>query len=151
MVAGYVGNDDCKVPYCHFCGLTLPTSFKLTGLCQGSIIDTEYLLDIAKDGEVLEFSGFSQTDIKKNEDSNKWEIVDVLDSSIVRARTVEKSSSDREYPLGAMSWMSLNDSCGAGVTKFKISECEKVGTDFEESNLALFNSRMSLHAMMVVA
>ena len=123
---GYVGNDDCEVPYCHFCGLSLPISFKLTGLCQGSIIDSDYFLNIAENGEELEFSGFGQTDIKKNADTKEWEIVDVLDASLVRARADMKTSSSREYPFGSVSWVTLNDSCSVGLNQYKLSECEKV-------------------------
>ena len=84
----------------------------------------EYLLNIDEEGESLEFSGFSRTDIRKNNDT--WEIVDALDGNIVMARTVEKSISSREYPLGTMEWESLNDSCGLGIHQLKVSECEKV-------------------------
>ena len=87
----------------------------------------EYLLNIGQKGEELQFSGFSRTDIKKNKEINKWEIVDVLDASIVRARSVEKSSPTREYPLGVVQWESLNDSCGTGRNEFKISQCGQVG------------------------
>ena len=123
---GYVGGDDCEVPYCHICGLSLPIHFKLAGLCQDSIVDSEYFLNIADTEEELEFSGLGQTDIKKNADTNQWEIVDALNHSLVRARTAIKSSSSREYPFGAMFWMSLNDSCGDGLAKYKLSKCRQV-------------------------
>ena len=126
-VKGYIGNDNCAVPYCHFCRLTFPSNFKLTGLCHGSMVDSEYFLNFDQHLEALEFSGFGLTDIKKNYTTNHWEIVDSLDSSIVRARTVEKSSPDREYPLGVMEWISLNDNCGSeSVKELKISQCKKV-------------------------
>ena len=126
MYMGYVGNDDCEVPYCHFCGLSLPINFKLIGLCKGSIIDSQYFLNIDGTGKELEFSGYGQTDIKKNEESGEWEIVDVLDSSIVRAKADMKTSSSREYPFGVVSWKTLNDSCGGEIADYKLSGCSKV-------------------------
>ena len=123
---GYVGSDDCEVPYCHICGLSLPIQFKLAGLCQDSNVDSEYFLDIADTEEELEFSGLGQTDIKKNTGTNQWEIVDALNHSLVRARTGIKSSSSREYPFGAMLWMSMNDSCNDGLAKYKLSKCGQV-------------------------
>ena len=123
-----MGNDDCNVPQCHFCGLNLPINFKLSGLCEGSIIDKEYALNIEEGGDTLEFIGVSGTDIKKNVDNNMWEIVDALDDTMVIARAVEKNKKG-EYPLGTKEWISINDSCGKGTIELKISQCEKVSPE----------------------
>ena len=122
------------MPYCHICGLSLPIRFKLSGLCQDSVIDSEYFLNIADDDKELEFTGLGQTDIKKNPDTNLWEIVDVLNSSLVRARTAIETSSGREYPFGSLSWKALNDSCDSLVTKYKLSKCSEVKDSFKIEN-----------------
>ena len=145
-----MGNDDCGVPYCHICALQLPVQFKLSGLCQDSVIDSEYLLKIDDSEEELEFIGLSQTDIKKNPDTNLWEIVDALNSSLVRAITAIESSSDRIYPFGAISWKSLNDSCAPVITKYKLSKCAQVRRLCNE-HIEVLAHRQSIVVMMVAA
>ena len=122
----FIGNDDCSVPYCHICSIAPPLRFKLTGLCKDSTIDSDYFLNFSPSNEHIEFNGLGSTDIIRNEESGTWEIVDVLNSKIVRAKVDGGSLSNRQYPVGTLSWSLLNDSCSSSTKKLKFSRCNQV-------------------------
>ena len=122
----YFGNDDCSVPYCHICSISQPLRFKLTGLCKESKIDSDYFLNFSPSNDNVEFNGLGSTDIIRSKESGHWEIVDVLNSTIVRAKIDVDSLSNRQYPVGALSWSVIKDSCNSTERKLKLSRCTQV-------------------------
>ena len=126
-----VSNSRCDGESCHICKLITPIKFKLDGLCENSIIDTEFSLEYDDDGtQDLNWNGFGGSAIKMNLTSRQWEIVDMLNLGVVLGRTLLEAPEPENYPLGEKAWEILNDTCVGPnqrlVLLLKFSHCTKV-------------------------
>lgn len=106
-----LGTQKCSTSLCHFCGLSTSLVFSLTGLCPGTVIDTNYTISIHPGTGAVMWRGYGRTDLVQNIQTKQWEIVAISKNRTVIGQTQQDSIDTEFFPLGLHKWNILNDTC----------------------------------------
>ena len=104
---GKLFDSRCDDELCSIVQLNQTPKFQLRGVCEGSEVDIFYTIPLYNETlfrkEVL---GLKQTKIIWSPEQKRWNIVNLVDLSILA-----HTNNTKEYPFGTHSWFFTNSSC----------------------------------------
>ena len=107
LKSGRLNDVSCDSIYCPIMKIENSPTFELRGSCEDSQVDRFYTL-LLDSGSILgtELLGFTHTKMTWDSGKQVWNIVDMVDGSILAY-----SNSTLSYPFGTHQWFFTNKSC----------------------------------------
>ena len=99
----------CAWTTCAICNMKSTPVFEMRGLCIGTVFDQHYSWTgkLDKQTERYNFQGFTNSEIKWNEDQKEWRLTLHQDNKIYGIC----NETHGLYPFGTFDWHIFNDSC----------------------------------------
>ncbi|MPC50328.1 hypothetical protein E2C01_044156 [Portunus trituberculatus] len=109
----------CTLKTCSVCSFDKPSTLRLRGLCENTLLDRIYIIKGVRNGKPF-FSGIGNTEIFW--DNTTWMLTDVLDQGV---SGVMKSSSLQQYPVGLRTWNIIGDKCPLRNPELLMTACSE--------------------------
>ncbi|XP_063871034.1 uncharacterized protein LOC135106185 [Scylla paramamosain] len=108
----------CTLKTCSVCSFDTPSTLRLRGLCEDTVLDRIYVIKGVKNGKPF-FSGIGNTEIFW--DNTTWAMTDLLDRGVSGSMI----SSLQQYPLGLRTWNIAGDKCPFENPKLLLTACSE--------------------------